>query len=1055
MATQTSQNVEHKTSTNQKNVDGDSTSSVILKSKKKLLPNVLNNYRNVTYNFTISVVPDQYLDDAKYRFVEPKYIILKSGGKGSKDFALPDSLSKLQLQTVEDAAYIENEKAEQLYIDKVSKKQLENTQGLISGFNKESPGRFDLFIDDVEIQGIMTPGTSNGASLASKISFTVIEPYSINGFIEALHVASLGAGYTTYANAAYLMKIEFWGYRDDVDVSVSTPEKIDRATKFLLFGLSSVKVELTHQGTKYQCTGVMYTDRAMGNPNKLSKPISMEGATVKEILEDLCKNLEKQIQQTNNESNPGENKNYDRYEIKFPTLENGIYNFSGDGNSIGKSKVSEFNKSNVLSPMPNLASTANPTVEEAKQNPNILKYSPTTNIKVQFNAGRNLNECIEAVIVDSEYVQGLLKNFKPDSNGLVNYFLITPKVTNLDIINPQAKDYYKKYTYIVTEYKIHYTRVPGYRSYKFNVNDITNIIYKEYNYTYTGKNIDVLNFRLDFNNLFYESIPFALGNTDVFGVRNGASPSDNTKVEYDSESLDKVALHPIPVQPIKTDPTDINPKTAGTGGQLIDDPYQILARNLHEAVINAGVSGAQGDLEILGDPFFISTTGTGNYKAKLEDGYVNVTVDNEIDSTFGEVYIIVIFRNPVDVNQFQKIRAPFSGVYMITTVKSLFKNGVFKQEFKLIRVPAQLPIGDSTKSSDVTLVSVTSPNPSDQTVADTTPAISGPGIRPDPTQLSIPTVNNPTYSLSGKVTNPVAQGMSLLSAASSVYSLSNSRLSEGIRLAATTISAPLEQLSKLKSSAETLGSLVGNQKTALDNAMSTFANNSTVGNLVKGLANTNGLVNGIQNKIEGATKEQSLDSLAKTLGIDVNNLTALGKEKLEGLKSKANELSINIPRASGAGLQLNTIPLEKLKNIPLLAPATTAPAADIPLQDVKGLNIANAFGVTDLTKLPGGITPDKINYAINEVKDIGGKLVSLKTSVGTDVSALRDKFGSVNQQVTAAVGQLSQNLESAQASLGSVNTKSVINVFGSKSASSPLDKLVTGIKQSTNIPPGS
>lgn len=1053
MTVQTSPNVEHKTNTDQKNVDGESKSNQVVKAKtkKKLLSNVLNNYRNVTYNFTISVVPDEYLDNAKYRFVEPKYIILKSGGKGSKDFALPESLSELQRDAVENPVY---DKFDSINNKEKVKKELLNNQGLIEGFNKESPGRFDLFIDDVEIQGIMTPGTSNGASLASKLSFTVVEPYSINGFIEALHVASVGAGYTTYANAAYLMKIEFWGYRDDVAVENSVPEKIDKATKFLLFGLSSVKVELTHQGTRYQCSAVMFTDRAMGNPNKLKKPISMEGSTVKEILEDLCKNLEKQNQQSNNESKPGDAKNYDKYEIKFPTIENGAYKFTDDGNSIGKSKVSEFNKSNVLSAMPNSASTATPTAEEVKENPNILKYSPTTNIKVQFNAGRNLNECIESVIVDSDYVKGLLEKFKPDENGLVNYFLITPTVTNQAIINPQTKDYYKKYTFIVTEYKVHYTRVPGYRAFKFNVNDITNIIYKEYNYTYTGKNIDVLNFRLDFNNLFYESIPFALGNSDVFGARNSAAPSDNAKVEYNSENLDKIASHPIPVQPVRTDVTNLNPSTSGTGGQLIDDPYQILARNLHEAIINAGVSGAQGDLEILGDPFFISTTGTGNYKAKLEDGYVNVTVDNEIDSTFGEVYIIVIFKNPVDVNQFQKIRAPFSGVYMITTVRSSFKNGVFKQDLKLIRIPAQLPIEDNTRSSDPASVAVTSANPADQTVADTTPAISGPGIRPDPTQLSIPTVNNPTYNLMSKLTNPVSQGMSLLSAASSVYSLSNSRLSEGIRLAATTISSPLEQFSKLKSSAETLGSLVGNQKTAIDNAMSTFANNSSVGNLVKGLSNTSGLVNGIKNKIEGATKDQSLDSLAKTLGIDVNNLTSIGKEKLEGLKSKANELSVNIPRASGAGLQLNNIPLDKLKNIPLLAPTTTAPNADIPLADIKGLDIAKAFGVKDLTKLPGGITPDQINSAIGDVKNIGGKLVSLKSSLGTDAAALKDKFGTVNQQVSSAVNKLSQNLESAQVSLGSVNTKSVINVFGSKTSSSPLDKLITGIKQSSNIPPG-
>jgi hypothetical protein len=838
------------------------------------------------------------------------------------------------------------------------------------------------------------------------------------------------------------MRIDFWGYPDDVDVSQSAPVKIDQATKFLLLGLSSVKVELTEKGTKYQCSAVMFTDRGLGNPNKLKQPISMQGSTVKEILNDLCINLEKQTTQSDNDSRPSQSKNHDKYEIKFPVLENGKYKFSEE-NNIGKSKISDFNKSNVLSSMPDPgAREKTASAEEVKQDPNKLKYSPNSSIKVQFNAGRNLNECIEAVIVDSVYVKGLLENFKIDENGLVNYFLIIPEVRNLSTINPQTKDYYKKYTYLVTEYKIHYTRVPGYKSIKFDTNNITNIIYKEYNYTYTGKNIDVLNFRLDFNNLFYESIPFALANNNSPGVRNSAFNDDAPKVEYASESIDKIAAHPLPVQATRFDVSSINPSLSGTGGQLTDDPYQILARNLHEAVINAGVSGAMGTLEILGDPFYISTTGTGNYKASLKDGYLNVTTENEVDASFGEVYIIIIFRNPVDVNQFDKNRVPFSGVYMITEVNSTFKGGVFKQEFKLIRIPAQIPIDDNMKSTDVTSIAVTSPDPTNEVVPDSTPSISGPGLRPDPSLLSIPTVNNPVYNLVGKLVNPVSQGLSQLSAVSSVFSLSSSRLTEGIRLAATNVNNSMQPLSGLKAAGESLGSSIGKIPNSVDNVMSSFSNNPALSSIVKGFPNTNDLVGGLANKLTGPTKDQALEKLASTIGIKVKDLTALGEEKLKNLKDNASDITVNIIRAADSGIKLDNVPIFKIANIPAIPPPTTAPQADIPLADLQGLDIAKAFGVTSLAKLPGNLTPDKINSAIAAGTAIAGKFLAGKDALTGQLSSLSSKLDSVSSNISNAVGNPLQSLESAQRSLGTLNTKSVSNLFGSNSSSSPLDKLI-------------
>lgn len=1065
---QSDSNIERKTDQKSQNPSGESNQMQRSKVEKVILPNLLNNYRNVTYSFTISAVPDDWLESVagtppKYRTEPPKFVILKSGGKGTKNFALPDKLSKVQKSSIEAEV---NAQAQRLnsnlpLTDFVAQEtvaqqslQLDVNKGIIEGFNKDSPGRYDMYIDDVEIQGVMTPGTLNGASLATKLSFSVVEPYSINGFIEALHAASIAAGYLTYASGAFLMTIEFWGYRDDVDVSQSTPEIIQKSTKYLLFSFSSVKVELTERGTRYNCTAVMFTDRILGNPSKLKIPNNAEGKTVKEILENLFANLNKQKLDSDNESKPGTSKIGDKYFIKFPNVKNdGTYEFTEKGNAIGASEMFDFNKENANQAMPDPAKTNKgtprndkqtpPKPETVKKDPNIEKYTPDGNGKFHFNAGKNLNECIESVVVNSKYVQNILKNFKPDKYGLINYFIIIPEVTNQEEFNPQTKEHYKNYTFIVKEYRVHYTRVPGYASIKFDVNSITKLINKEYNYTYTGKNIDVLNFKIDFNNLYFESIPFALANNEMIGVRNAFVKDNSPKVENKPENTNKIAADSNPVQRTLTDIVDINPPGVGTAGPTTENPYQILARNMHEAIINAGVSGATGTLEILGDPFFISTTGTGNYTAKLKEGTFNVTTDEEINATFGEVYIMVIFRNPVDVNEFDKKRVPFSGVYIITNVNSSFKSGIFKQDLKLIRIPAQIPVEDNIPASDPTKVSVTTPNPNNQVVPDTTPAVSGPGLRPDPTQLSIPTVNNPLYNIAGQGLNAIKQGVSQLGAASSVFSLPQSRLSEGIRLASLAINTPLQSLAALKSTGEQLGSAVGDKLTGVKNTLETFVGQSPLAKIVGGTNKTGDLINGFKDKLPGVSQEQLLSDLASTLGINPNNLSLLDKEKLQGLKTKAQELSVNIPRAAAAGIKLDNIPLDKLQNIPTLAPPSVAPDAEVPLKDLQGLDIARAFGVTSLDKLPGGITPDKINTAIAAGTGIAGKLLSIKQPLSTDLSAVKDKFDAAANQAFGALKQSGQSIESSQSSLGTLNKVSVASLFKSKSTNSPLDKLIT------------
>ena len=111
------------------------------------------------------------------------------------------------------------------------------------------------------------------------------------------------------------------------------------------------------------------------------------------------------------------------------------------------------------------------------------------------------------------------------------------------------------------------------------------------------------------------------------------------------------------------------------------------------------VSKLTGEIEIIGDPFFLVTGGIGNHRPGPSDTQPGATVSDEADHYYGQVLISITFRNPLDIKplkeggllKFSGGVSDASGVFMITQVVHSFRDGVFKQTMQLIRMPGQLP----------------------------------------------------------------------------------------------------------------------------------------------------------------------------------------------------------------------------------------------------------------------------------------------------------------------------------------------------------------------------
>lgn len=797
-----SENSYEKTST------GDSQSKVVQSGDQ----NVLHKYRSFTYNFTLAALKKIDVNDPeKYRQSALDLVILRSGGKGTSGISenvvgldIYKEFDVKEYVTGPDGNLEENIRKEK----RVADVDVETGKQLVSRFNKDSPGQFDMFIDDVEIETLMAFSEEGGATQPTRIKFNVIEPYSVNGFIEALQVSAVAAGYPNYASASFILKMDFIGYPDGE--GMPPPQKEDEATRYFVLGFTGLEVEITEKGTKYNCSAVPFNEKGFGQPNQLKKPIQIFGKNVAQILQNLMEGVNKQVGESNKDGRTKTSTKQDRYYITFPEWDDklGFVTDKEKINKIGQAQITELLKKSATYTFTD-PSKINNDVYSSKQSSG-TETVRLDSVSAQFNENLNIHECISSIIRDSEYVKNILKTLgtegNPDRYGMIDYFLVKLEVTNQNEIDEISKKPYQNFTFVVTPFKIHYTKIPSYGSnQKIDPSKLELLSLREYNYIYTGKNTDILNFRLNFNTLFFEAISQSFGNNDFPGSRNAAARSNSVEpsLSFDSSTGSTSA----PMAGAKTDAILHETHVGGTpnAGAKQDDPYDLLAKGMHQALIDSKASMIHGEIEILGDPFFLVTGGIGNFNPKpLRRGLVE---GGEAAYNQGNVLITVNFRNPVDINPlskgglmfFDKKKVAFSGIYQVLKAVSTFREGNFKQKLEIVRIPGQ--IDDNTQPSNPADQVTNEPDKQDQVIPAVTQAQDAAIISANATLADILTRDVPNPRLSSLV--------------SSITGAASGTISSTLGGVSSVVSTVANPLSKFGINAEQLMQLPSVDQTAL------------------------------------------------------------------------------------------------------------------------------------------------------------------------------------------------------------------------------------------------
>jgi hypothetical protein len=352
------------------------------------------------------------------------------------------------------------------------------------------------------------------------------------------------------------------------------------------------------------------------------------------------------------------------------------------------------------------------------ENGNNIRGNNTINRQVsdmKFSQDTDITTAIDAVLLNSEYAINQLQENNIDTTGMRKWWRIDTQVYQIDdpkTSTQQQGTSPRIIVYRIVPYGVHTsaTTTPGGKAPGFV--DLEKQIVKVYDYTYTGKNVDVLNFNIEFKTGFTAKMAATNASRTMDAQRQAEASGADGKIENDQpfnplKPFQK-KLGYVP-QSIRYTGTNFSDKIGGGG---IETEQQRIAKQFHNAITSA--SGMLNlDLKIIGDPYFIAQSGMGNYTSSPTQ-YSNLNSDGSVSYQNSEVDIKINFRTPVDLNQNSGLfdfgksskTAPvltWSGIYKVTSATSHFEGGQFTQQLKGVRRNGQEYVG--TGSSKDTLSS--------------------------------------------------------------------------------------------------------------------------------------------------------------------------------------------------------------------------------------------------------------------------------------------------------------------------------------------------------------
>lgn len=530
----------------------------------------------------------------------------------------------------------------------------------------------EFFIDDLSMTTAVNARGSGDSSMpfSFAIKFSITEPIGTS-FISLLKAAFLeitkrsevngvASNENTFLNQLYGLRISFSGYNTNGDL-----EK-DFFQVFYRIKILKIRFRFDGKSPKYEIEAGSYdTTQCTDNTSVIKKPITVKGVTFSDILNDLKEKL------TQREKDVADQlKQVSEKESDTPKIVDYVeYDFDLSGfDDLMNSKFVQTEDKTMKARRTNMA-----PVDKTNQATVKVSGEPSTIDREQyiesFAAGDNVSKVLLNLIRKTEFFQQSLKvqtdqkivgtsetklsdTLKPPSQtkNKLTLFSIIPKVS-IKSFDEVRKRYMYRATYQIKPYQISYTSDP-------NVSETHDyVLFRRYEYFYTGKNLDVKSFEMTMDSSYQ--------------IAGTISSSTQTNTQG------------IPVEMATRAPN------ANSGGDMATTPQ--AASNVI-ADLSAPDAQIKARMSLYGDPGFL-----------IPDTYnmIGGDIDVQTNPSVRQTFVTVSFKiaqdydmqtGLLDVSDNLKLNlySDDTGggiLYNISTISSTFSGGQFTQDVEMVALP--------------------------------------------------------------------------------------------------------------------------------------------------------------------------------------------------------------------------------------------------------------------------------------------------------------------------------------------------------------------------------
>lgn len=657
------------------------------KSKRPFLrPNILHQFASYTTIFTLSGISEKEIQNHSFLTSAPHDIIARTGGITDANIITDDGMAK---RTGDKDA-----------IDRLVQKKFRDFQAEYKDSISILKRNHDVFFENINMLSTVGPNAERNLANFTKMEFQIHEPYGVT-FIEKVRAATAINGFKDYQDAPLLLTIQFKGFDEN-----GVPLPAEGLVRKIPILIVRVDFDVNVGGAQYQITAVPYTDLAFDDRFKFPRTtldiagISYPRNWVTKVTNKLKEQMQKEIKANLRELE-------DEYEFKIdPEVEKvaGPYKESAS-KSVHHSQDDDYSDVETLDPPAPSIKLANGKAEATTslvkffedaireaygykrlandfwttylERAGVLQNGANPNKKIQ---DKDINE-----IVNSDKFQQILLD-----NQYVDWFKIKTTVqTDTEKFDNITKMHKKKIIFRAMPYKVHILKLikPGVSIKRM---DFSRLVRKEYNYIYTGENVDVQNLRINYKSAYYMRNVFdAKANEGIF-----ATVSDSWQKVFGAET------YPEPTKQIRQYPSTLKNKsaiddTAGEGQR---------AQEFYDYLTNPEADMIRVEMDILGDPAYICQDiympldEDGNNKPRSRSDY-----DSELESFNADQVsplVLIRYRIPDDISDKDGLMFSeaatyrdedlfFNGIYQVVKVESKFDNGQFLQTLTCVRMNNQ------------------------------------------------------------------------------------------------------------------------------------------------------------------------------------------------------------------------------------------------------------------------------------------------------------------------------------------------------------------------------